>query len=90
MGKTEEGALVMNAFVPEKLLAEGWKRQSVASEPRLSEAVELYQSLGLEVLLVPVLQETGGGGGRGCSECFDAADARVIYTRPRAGGEERE
>ena len=67
---------------------EGWQRQSVASEPRLSEAVELYESLGFEILLVPVLQECSSGGAEGtCTACFGADEdperLKVIYTRPK-------
>lgn len=75
---------------PKQLAAEGWTRQSVASEPRLSEAVQTYESLGFEVLLVPVLQECGSGGGAGsCTACFGADENpdryQVIYTRPGQG-----
>jgi hypothetical protein len=34
---------------------EGWTRQFMADEPRLSEAVELYKSLGFEVHFEPVV-----------------------------------
>ncbi|MBI5018100.1 MAG: hypothetical protein HZB55_21760 [Deltaproteobacteria bacterium] len=71
------------------LCAEGWTRQNVASEPRLSEAVETYESLGFEVLLVPVLQECASEGEAGrCTACFGADENpdryQVIYTRRRA------
>jgi hypothetical protein len=67
---------------------EGWQRQSVASEPRLSEVVELYESLGFDVLLVPVLEECCSEGADGtCTACFgadeDPSRFQVIYTRPR-------
>lgn len=76
---------------PDQREREGWRRQSVASEPRLSEAVELYESLGFEVLAVPVLEECGEEGSAGaCTACFgadqDPGRFKVIYTRPRAGG----
>lgn len=78
------------SFDPARLLAEGWQRQSVASEPRLGEAVATYRSLGYEVLLVPVLQECAGEGSAGtCTACFGAGEDpdryQVIYTR-RTGG----
>ena len=38
-----------------KLERQGWMRQFVADEPRLSEAVELYKSLGYEVRLEPAV-----------------------------------
>jgi len=79
---------------PEKLAAEGWIRQSVASEPRLSEAVQTYESLGFEVLLIPALQECGPEGRGSCTACFEADENpdryQVIYTRtgPGAAGED--
>lgn len=67
-----------------KLKAEGWTRRSVASEPRLSEIVTLYEELGLEVLLVPALD---GAEEADCVECFSAeagpTGAKIVYTRER-------
>ena len=59
------------------LLAEGW---FVADEPRLSEAVEIYEEMGLEVALLPVSPEH-----EECTECIkqDPDRYRVIYTRKR-------
>ena len=77
-------------FDVRELSAAGWRRRSVAAEPRLSEAAEMYRSLGYEVLLVPVLGEGAADGGDGsCTACFEA-DAyperyQVIYTRPMEG-----
>ena len=78
-----------------KLTAEGWQRQNVACDPRLSEAVAVYESLGLEVLLVPVLQEWVSEGGAGtCTSCFDADEDpdryKVIYTRPKPGAKRKQ
>ncbi len=72
---------------PNRLVAEGWHRQSVLSEPRLSEAVELYESLGFEVLLIPVREECAADGQAGtCTACFGADEDpdrfKVVYTRP--------
>ncbi len=39
----------------QELLADGWTRQFNTDEPRLSEAVEMYQQMGLEVHLEPVI-----------------------------------
>ncbi len=77
-------------FDQKKLVAEGWTRRSVVSEPRLSEVVETYEELGHEVLLVPVLKECVADGGAGsCSVCFGADEDperyKVIYTRPKPG-----
>ena len=48
----------------QELLRAGWERRFVASEPRLAEAVELYESIGFEVLLDPLPsdEEMKGGG----------------------------
>jgi hypothetical protein len=69
----------------EELLAQGWTRQFVANEPRLSEAVEVYRSLGLEVHLEPLPAQAQEGE---CRTCLDVAPEqfRIIYTRP--SGEE--
>ncbi len=65
-----------------ELAAAGWERCFLADEPRLSEAVETYLELGLEVLLLPPRDEDLPG----CAECVRAAPERfrVIYTRRRA------
>ncbi len=67
----------------EELLAQGWTRQFVANEPRLSEAVEVYKSLGMEVLLEPLPTEAEEGE---CRSCLDVAPEqfRIIYTRKKA------
>ena len=41
----------------EILEKEGWARQFVANEPRLSEAVELYKEVGFDVHLEPLPKE---------------------------------
>ncbi len=73
----------------EELLAEGWERRFVATDPRLGEAVELYGEIGFDVLLepLPTEQELKGAGCEesGCTVCFDIDRERyrVIYTRAR-------
>lgn len=64
----------------EELLAQGWTRQFVADEPRLSEAAELYESIGMEVLLAPLPAQAEEGE---CRSCMDVAPEqfRIIYTR---------
>ena len=64
----------------EELVREGWERQSVLSEPRLSEAVEMYKELGLEVRVEPFDIESEDDE---CKECFAGEDCKVIYTRKR-------
>ena len=63
------------------LVAGGWTRQFSASEPRLSEAVEAYGEMGLEVRLEPV--DTCPSDGT-CTACFadNPEFLKVIYTRP--------
>lgn len=73
----------------EELIKAGWERKFVSCEPRLSEMAELYESLGLEVLLesLPPKEEMDGScEEKGCTVCFDAdrEKYRVIFTRPRA------
>lgn len=67
---------------------EGWRRRMVVSEPRLSEVVELYESLGFEVRLEPVDPEDPRWDEDGCTVCLDdprrAEETRVVYTRPRS------
>jgi len=66
----------------EELEREGWARQFTADEPRLSEAVVLYESLGLEVHLEPVAPDELA---EGCQLCFKEEGNRykTIYTRPK-------
>ncbi|MEW5723092.1 MAG: hypothetical protein AB1896_08300 [Thermodesulfobacteriota bacterium] len=64
-----------------ELVGQGWTRQFSASEPRLSEAVEAYRELGLEVLLEPL---DACPADDACTSCFiDHPEyLKVIYTRP--------
>ena len=70
-----------------ELRSRGWKRQFVATEPRLTEAVELYEEAGHEVHLEPLGRggETEPKNRDGCSTCFDGFEEqyKVIYTRPK-------
>ena len=72
-----------------QLRAEGWARQFMADEPRLSEATEEYRSLGFEVRLEPV-DPVACASGSECRACLadpaTAARFKVIFTRPRSGG----
>ena len=73
----------------EELVGQGWEKRFIAREPRLSEAVELYQSIGFDVLLEPLLNE--GEVKRdncevsGCTVCFEADKERyrIIFTRAK-------
>ena len=64
----------------EELRSQGWKKQFSTCEPRLSEAVELYRSLGYEVHLEPLPEKAEGGECRTCLE-VDLGRYRTIYTR---------
>jgi len=61
----------------------------MTGEPRLSEAVEQYRSLGFEVHLEPVDPAACAGNG-GCAACFQepavAEKLKIIFTRPAPGG----
>jgi len=60
----------------------GWIKQTTIGEPRLSEIVELYQSLGYEVRLEPVkLDELD----EECRRCYDLEEDRVktVYVRKK-------
>ncbi len=75
----------------EALKRNGWTKQFVACEPRLSEAVEMYQQTGFEVHLEPLPKAENAGGliveeapGE-CRKCFDGFEDqyKVIFTRPK-------
>jgi hypothetical protein len=73
----------------ETLRREGWKRQFVACEPRLSEALEIYREAGFEVHLEPLPKQAecescaGAEGVKECRVCFEGLEDRyrVIFTR---------
>jgi hypothetical protein len=79
----------------EILKGQGWEKRFIASEPRLSEAVELYRSIGFDVLLEPLPDEKelekDGCSASGCTACFEAGKERyrIIFTRARKGEGER-
>jgi hypothetical protein len=82
----------------ETLEREGWTKQFITCEPRLSEAVEMYKEAGFEVHLEPLPKErecdtcAGEEGGDECRICFDGFEDqyRVIFTRPKEGEAESE
>lgn len=71
-----------NESVEEKLRKEGWNRMFDAQEPRLSECIELYDSLGFEVHLEPVRPEDFN---EECKACYegDVEGFKTIYTRSK-------
>lgn len=66
--------------IEEELKRKGWMRQFTTDEPRLSEAVELYRSLGYEVRLEPVAFNEGN---ETCKVCIqaDCQKYKAIYIR---------
>jgi hypothetical protein len=70
----------------EELLAQGWTRQFTTDEPRLGEAVEMYEQMGLEVLREAVVIDPDS---EACQMCFeeDCDRYKTIWTRPK--GESR-
>jgi hypothetical protein len=63
----------------EELVKEGWEKQTAYDEPRLSEIVEMYREMDLEVHLEPFDSK----GEPGCAECMISSPERfkTIYTR---------
>ena len=72
----------------EELEREGWTQKFVASEPRLSEAVEMYKEAGFEVHLEPLPKDPECGGCAGeddegnCRICFEGVEDqyKIIFT----------
>ncbi len=61
-----------------KLIEKGWIRRFTAEEPRLSEMKELYESLGLEVLVTSATPEEA----QECASCFDIPEFGRSGTKP--------
>jgi len=78
----------------EELFQQGWERRFVASEPRLTEMVTLYEESGFEVLLEPLASvedpDPDTERCQTCRICFEGVedDYRVVFTR--AAREERD
>jgi len=65
-----------------ELIRDGWTKQSTHDEPRLSDVLEAYEEMDLEVHLEPFNPENE----QGCTECMRVSPERykTIYTRPLA------
>ena len=65
----------------EKLISEGWEKQATYDEPRLSEMVDTYKEIGLEVLLEPF----NAANEEGCTGCMELSpdQFKTIYTRKK-------
>jgi hypothetical protein len=69
----------------------GWRKRFVACEPRLSEAVEIYQAAGFEVRLLPLPKGTecdscvGTEKAYECRVCFEGTEDlyKIIFTRKK-------
>ncbi|MHA2091031.1 MAG: hypothetical protein ACW98K_09245 [Candidatus Kariarchaeaceae archaeon] len=66
--------------INDDLQEKGWIRRTILDEPRLTEVVELYESLGFEVLVKPVDPATFGAE---CSKCIKEQCDRfsTVYVR---------
>ncbi len=74
----------------EILQNEGWTRQFIANEPRLSEAVELYRQSGFDVHLesgsaADEIDRCPQGETGECLVCFEGNEDqyKIIYTRQK-------
>ena len=79
----------------DELVKRGWTKRFVANEPRLSEMVELYQSMGHEVHLEPlppVNCDSTSEDSEECRACFRGFEDqyKFIYTRPKKGESEED
>lgn len=73
-----------------ELLAQGWTRQTTIGEPRLSELIAAYRSLGYEVEVIEHSTE-----GDDCGTCFEAGKEMGyvfgdIYLRKKPGAPQGE
>ena len=68
----------------EKLVSEGWEKQATYDDPRLSEMVETYKEIGLEVHLEPFNPEND----ENCTGCMELNpdQFKTIYTRRNVEG----
>lgn len=58
---------------------EGWERRSILDEPRLSEVVEMYEQMGLEVKVVELEVDNTDE----CQTCLEPGTHKVVYTRKK-------
>lgn len=67
----------------ENLLNLGWERRTIMDEPRLSELVELYKSLNLDIHLEPLSAELLEILGEACESCYigNWDNYKIIFTK---------
>jgi hypothetical protein len=72
----------MSTNSEKKLIKEGWQKQATYDDPRLSEMVEMYEEIGLEVHLEPFHAENETG----CTACMQLMPDlfKTLYTREKA------
>jgi len=65
----------------EELTRQGWKRQTIYDEPRLSEMADMYREIGLEVHLEPFHADEEPA----CTGCMEVMPElyKTIYTRKK-------
>jgi hypothetical protein len=68
--------------VDNTLKRNGWVKKFDADEPRLSELVKLYESIGFEVKLEPLNTQTSK---EQCNVCLTNTDKKImtIYVKPK-------
>jgi len=68
----------------EDLVKQGCEKQTTYDEPRLSEIVEMYEEMGLEVHIDPFNPDENSE--PGCNECMNVQSDRymTIYTRKKS------
>lgn len=77
----KQETVVQEEQAEDRLLREGWRRQTTIGEPRLSEIVDTYKTMGYEVHV-----ESWQTDGDDCTTCLDDDQARgkvlgTVYTR---------
>jgi hypothetical protein len=77
---------LIQANPEEDLVQTGWEKQATYDDPRLSEMVEMYKEIGLEVHLEPFNPENEAG----CTGCMKLTPEKfkTIYTRKKIKNKE--
>ena len=70
----------------EKLIREGWEKRATYDDPRLTEMVDSYKEIGLEVRLEPF----NAADAKGCADCMTLVPGqfKTIYTRKKVDTDE--
>lgn len=83
INSTIENTVLLTKDYIERLSTSGWERKTITDEPRLTELVELYESIGFEVHLEPLSNELLKLIGEECKSCYidNWERYKVIFTR---------